>query len=99
MADVVNPEALRFVNEQIRPLCESLRGIKVQMASMKVLWDDHIEALIPNDASLIADGREAEGVSRLTGADVNNARNAMAALIPGISDTVIGKPCVRPIDL
>ena len=99
MADIVNPEALRFVSEQIRPLCESLRGIKAQMVAMKVLWDDHVGALIPNDLSPVADGREAEGVSRLTGADVNNARNAMAALIPGISDGVIGKPCVRPIDL
>lgn len=99
MADVTSPEALRFVAEQIRPICESLRAIKIRMSAMKVLWDDHVGTLIPNDSSPIADGREAEGVSRLTGADVNNARNAMAALIAGISDTVIGKPCVRPVDL
>ncbi len=96
---ITDPEALRFINEQIRPLCESTRALKVRMSAMKTMWDDHIGALIPSDTSAVEDGRESEGVSRLTGLDVNNVRNAMAVLITSIGDTVIGKPCVRPLEV
>lgn len=95
--DITNPEAIRFVNLQIRPLCEAMRELKIRMVDMKNTWDNHVGALIPNDASPLDDGREAEGISRLTGADVNNARNTMASLIAGISDAVVGKPCIRTI--
>ena len=96
---ITNPEAIRFVSEQIRPLCEKIRAIKCQLVSMKADWDGHVGALIPNDTSALEDGRESEGVSRLTGADINNTRNTLAGLITAINDSVIQKPCVRSIEV
>jgi hypothetical protein len=58
-------------------------------------WDGHIGALIPGDTSPVADGREAEGVSRLTGFDVAQAKYYLAAAAAALDDNKIALPCVR----
>jgi hypothetical protein len=67
-----------------------------------VSWFGGINSLIPNSAEeAVADGRESEGVSRLTGADVNNLVTQLAAFQAQLSaegvPTVISKPCVRAL--
>lgn len=102
MADITNPEALKFVAEEIRPLAEKFRALKVYVdAALVKWWGGGISALVPNDSSPVADGREAEGVSRLTGVDINNLVTQLAAYqtalnAAGVAD-VVSKPCVRSI--
>ena len=49
---------------------------------------------------VVEDGREAEGISRLTGADINAAATVFASLLTIMdvsAQTAINKPCVRPL--
>lgn len=96
MADITDPRIIKFVNEQVRPLCEEARALKARIASATTDWFAGLNALTPNDASAVADNRDAEGASRLTGADVNSAVGNLISAHDAINDQVVSKPCVRP---
>jgi hypothetical protein len=103
MADITNEQVIAFCNNFIRPHAERMRALDVQGDTALVTWFGQIAALCPNDSSPIADGRENEGVSRLTGADVNNFITQVAAYqtalnAGGVAD-VISKPCVRTLEV
>jgi len=96
MADISNPQAIRFVNEQVRPLCERLRALKAEFDALAPTWYGGINSLITNSAQdAIADGRENEGVSRLTGADIHSAVGQLLGVTP--NSEIIAKPCVNPL--
>ena len=104
MADITNADAIRWTNEVVRPMAESVRALKALTDAALVTWYAGLNAVITNSASdPVQDGREAEGVSRLTGADVNSfvailagfQTDMQASGVPG----VISKPCVRPIEV
>jgi hypothetical protein len=94
-----NPQAIKFVNEQVRPMAERLRAIKAEIDGMMVDWFAGIDALVPNDPTPVADGREAEGVSRLTGADCVSLVVAAQAVQTALASysAIVAKPCVRPL--
>jgi hypothetical protein len=95
---ITDPQAIRFVNEAIRPLCEQLRALKANIDSATYQWNGTIAALIPNDvAEKLEDGRAAEGVSRLTGADIRAVVAILAAVRTAVTDATVSKPCVRPL--
>jgi hypothetical protein len=96
MSDITNPEVIRFCNEQVRPLCERARALKAKVLAADVAWQTLV-AGVPNDASPLQDGREAEGVSRLTGQNLRDAMYGLAVALGGLSDAVISRPCVRPL--
>jgi len=94
MADITNPEAIRFVNEVIRPMCEEARKLDVNRNALSTAWFSGINLIIGNSAGdAIADGRENEGVSRLTAADVTNAVSQLLGI--SLNSEIIQKPCVR----
>lgn len=95
MAQITDPEAIRFCNEALRPLCEEARGLAVRIAALSTLWFGGVNAKFAGNSDTLEDGRDAEGVSRLTGAQVTNA----VAQLLGISlnSEIIQKPCVRPL--
>lgn len=101
MADIVNPEVLRFVTEVVRPYAEKMRALKATIDSAITTWWT-INALCPNDSSPVEDGRESEGVSRLVGSDVVGLITQMlvykAAMEQSGVPGVISKPCVRPLE-
>ncbi len=95
-------EAVKFVNEQIRPMAERLRALKVEIDAMTTTWHSGIGALMMADLSgQIQDGRESEGVSRLTANDVVGLMATVEAIQTTLGETgraaVISKPCVRPL--
>jgi hypothetical protein len=98
---ITDPEAIKFVNEYIRPMCENVRYMGARGADFANKWAQ-ISALFPNDAlETVEDGRENQGVSRLTGADINAVAGVFTLLLSEISgataQAVISKPCVRPL--
>ena len=103
MADIDNQEAIRFVNEVVRPKAEQLRALKAEIDAAVATWFGGLNSVIGNSADdNLIDGRESEGVSRLTGADVANLMTQLIAFQTqlnqaGVSD-VISKPCVRTLD-
>ena len=100
MAGITGSEEIKFVNDYIRPMCENLRYMCARGKDWKLKWDGGLSAGFPNDSSALEDGRDAEGISRLTGADINEVAvvfNTLLADIDAAAEAAINKPCVRPL--
>ena len=96
---ITGPEEIKFVNEYIRPMCENIRYMKARGDDFAIKWAG-LSGGFPNDTSVVEDGRDAEGISRLTGADINAVATVFNTLLGDIdatAETVIAKPCVRPL--
>ncbi len=99
---ITDTVAIRYTNEVVRPMAEKLRNLKAEIDSHMLQWHGGIGVIFTADmAGLVDDGREAEGVSRLTGNDVVGLVNQISALQTqlagvGVMD-VISKPCVQPL--
>jgi hypothetical protein len=99
---ITDPQAIKFSNEQIRPMAEKLRALKAEIDATMVTWFNGMNSLIPNsNDEMLEDGREAEGVSRLDGDDIAGLIIVVQALqaelnTAGYADR-ISKPCVRPL--
>ena len=95
-----NPEALQFVNQNIRPRAELLRGIKALLDADAQKWAS-LSANFPNTSEAVDDGREGEGVSRLTCADVVSFITVLNGLKTRFDQAgvaaIIDKPTVRPL--
>ena len=98
---ITDPEAIKFVNEYIRPMSEQIRYMGARGSDFAQKW-----ALLATDfpidpTEVVEDGRDAEGVSRLTGADINASATVFLTLLGAIGDpssqSAISKPCVRPL--
>ena len=101
MPDIVDPEAIKFVNETIRPLSESARALYYEIKAASVTWSN-VSSKIPNTADLIEDGRGPEGVSRLTGQDVQILTSFFGSFISAYetsSEVAMVKPCVRSLNV
>lgn len=97
-------EAIRFVNETVRPLAEELRAMRLKLASLRTRWFAGINTKFTADTNApVLDGREAEGVSRLTCGDVVNFVSQALKTAPGEqgewNDQIVEKPCVRSIEI
>lgn len=95
--DITDPEVIKFANEQIRPLAEEIRAIKARLAAMQIKWEGGISSKVPNDGSILLDGRASQGVSVLTGSDINQEVGNMIGTAEEVNDQIIEKPCVRPL--
>lgn len=97
---ITGPEEIKFVNEYIRPMCETLRYMKARGDDFALKWAG-ISAGFPMDpTAIVEDGRDNQGVSRLSGADVQAVAMVFGTLLGDLDTTaqaVIAKPCVRPL--
>ena len=98
---ITNTQAIKYTNEVIRPLSERVRALKQDIDSAATRWFAEISALVPNDATLLDDGRDAEGVSRLTGADITSMVTVLLGIQTNLNATgvadVVSKPTVRSL--
>lgn len=94
-----DPEQIAWVNEFVRPLAESLRNDKVRIDDGTIVWDQRFVNDIPNDATVLDDGREAEGVSRLTGADIHQWVAEAKEMATNLNNQINDKPTVRELPL
>jgi hypothetical protein len=96
---ITDAEAIKFTNDYIRPMCENLRFMNARGADWAQKWTQ-MSSKFPNDTSVVEDGREAEGISRLSGADINAVAAVFGSLLTimdATAQTAINKPCVRPL--
>jgi hypothetical protein len=98
---ITDPEAIKFVNEYIRPMCENIRYMNARGSDFALKWAS-IGSAFPNDpAEIVEDGRVSQGVSVLTGADINAVAAVFSTLIGELAGAtaaaIISKPCVRPL--
>jgi hypothetical protein len=101
VADITDPQVIKFVNEAIRPISELLEKLDITAGSIiDRYWAQISELITANqNEDLIDDGREAEGISRLTKADLINTLSLLELIINAFDATgrrdVIRKPTVR----
>jgi len=82
MADITDPEAVRFCNEVIRPLADTAtRYYYAALAAINVWEATGMAAKIPNAANVVVDGSAQDGRSPITGAKVNGLKNHVAAML------------------
>jgi hypothetical protein len=98
---ITDPQAIKFSNEAVRVMAERFRSLKVDVDAILTQWFGGINALFPNNGTLLDDGRTVDGVSVLTGADVTNLITQLLEFQTqmngvGVVD-VISKPCVRTL--
>jgi malonyl CoA-acyl carrier protein transacylase len=100
---MADPRVIAFMNEEVRPLAQEVRALKAAIDATAVRWFAEIAPLVANDAKVVDDGRAAEGVSQLTGADIVNLVTQLLAiktvLDGGGVAAVIQKPCVRRLEV
>ena len=72
MADITDPEAVKFSNEKIRTLADKLAQTFYQLTRLRDEWvANGLGAKFPNDTSPVIDGSATDGRHPITGADVN----------------------------
>ena len=105
MPDIVDPQVIKFVNEQIRPMSERLVALDASIEAMLATYFVNVNPILVGSASSdpIEDGRAPQGVSRLELADVQ----ALVAQLQTIQTQFLGagvkdvltKPNVRTLNL
>jgi hypothetical protein len=98
MPSISDPAAIKFCNEQVRPLCEEARALKARITSMTTDWFGGLNLKVPNTIDPVADGRT-DGVNVLTGIDVNSAVSNLIAAHDALNDQIVAKACVRPLQV
>lgn len=94
-----NPNTVKFTNEVVRPLCEKVRAINALIDSAATQWFAGVNTTVPNTAEVLDDGRTSEGVSILTGADINSAMGILINMKTASNAEIISKPCVRALEV
>lgn len=100
---ITDPQAIKFSNEVVRPLCERIRALKADIDAARAQYDGSVGTFFYNHGGeAVEDGREAEGVSRLTGNDVLAFVDVVLYQHKNLYDTtgipaVIANPCVRSL--
>jgi hypothetical protein len=93
---------IAYLNNDIRPLSQEVRALKARIDAAAIKWFGELSPLVVNDAKTIDDGRAAEGVSQLTGADVTNLVTQLLAIQAVLNGAgvaaVIQKPCVKSLE-
>lgn len=82
MADITNAEAVKFCNEEIRPLADQYAQLYWACKTVAEAWAARgMGTLIPNTADVIVDGSATDGRAQITGAKVNTFATSVTALI------------------
>jgi hypothetical protein len=82
MADITNPQAVRFCNERVRLAADKFAQLYNWCIAVRNEWTaQDIASLIPNDASAIIDGAQTDGRPLITGADVHTIKDRVVELI------------------
>ena len=106
MMAITDPRVITFVNEQLRPLAERTRAVQAEIETTLAYAQAEVVALIQSAAerSPLEDGREAEGVSRLTREDLLLALDLLNDIATEVRQPenaealqAMFKACVRPL--
>lgn len=82
MADITNPQVVRFCNEELRPTGDRYITLYWWAKSTVDKWTaGNLAASCPSTADFVADGSDTDGRGRLTGTLVNGAIATLQAFI------------------
>ena len=82
MANITDPAAIAFSNNQIRPSADRYMSTYWWAKQLVADWTSKgLSSLFPNDSSVVVDGAATDGRTVITGADVNIIVSHVSALI------------------
>ena len=82
MPDITDPRAAKFGDRVVRPMSETMRQLYEDAKRARTRWQDEISSLIADTAlDTLIDGRTAEGISILDGAEINAIARDLNAYI------------------
>ena len=82
MADITNPQAVRFCNEHVRTVADFYAALYFSAKVIADIWNAQgMAALIPNTSDPVIDGSAQDGRATITGAMVNGMAANLTALI------------------
>ena len=89
MADITNPEAVRFCNDRLRPMADALAVAYYAARSFVDEWDaNSMNNLITNtNLDTIIDGSSGDGRHHVTGADARRVYDVALAFVTDIEAT------------
>lgn len=103
MAQITDSQVIAFVNGTVRPLAETIRLLDANNEDAIAQYFSKISPIVSSNVATdtIEDGRDAEGVSRLTLGDIQNFITLLSDMKTkfdgaGVRDT-IRKPTVRQL--
>jgi len=99
---ITDARAINYATTTIRPLCERIRRLKVEIDQAVNRWFIDQAALFPNDSgATLSDRAGSPTNSVITGADVTNVVTQLMALQTLLNGggvaAVIEKPCINPL--
>lgn len=103
---ITDPRVIKFVNESLRPLAERTRAVQAEIETSLAAYASEVQALVEDaePGAPLEDGREAEGVSRLTREDLLLAIGLLEGLVTLANAAeneaalaAMHKACVRPL--
>lgn len=100
MANVIDTSALKFVREQVRPLCEEARALNARIVAMQTTWNAGMSAIIGSSGTdKVVENRTDEGVPDLTSLQVAQAVGSLLAMLAASNSEIVSVPCVRPLEV
>lgn len=82
MADIILPQAIKFSNEKVRPAADVILSAINTASEFEAQYAAQAgDTMFPNDASLIADGSDADGRLRVQAQQVRALRNLCQSLL------------------
>ena len=92
--DITDPEVVRYCNVYLRPFAERLRAIKAELTDATAAYAANVDGLLVQyvSADPVIDGREAEGIGRITKIDMIRLRTLMVNLSTVLADASVTDP-------
>lgn len=102
MADITDPVAITFCNEQLRPLAERLRDSHATLTELKGIWLDGMgDYFTDSAADMIIDDRQTGGVEQISCATIDTVVSAASAALAALDAAgvmaAVRTACVRPL--
>jgi hypothetical protein len=102
MANITDLETIRFVKEEIRPLCEKVRALKAEITATKNKYNGQINLAgsqfqLAANADVVTENRTAESITNLTKLQITQAF-AQLDIVTTLNDQIVQVPCVRPLE-
>lgn len=99
---ITDATAIKYSNEQVRPMAETMRNLYYECKSMQTDWFNGINSVIPNETdNMLEDSRDSD--NQLSGADINNIITQIGNYIIQIEQSgvlgIIQKPCIRSLQV
>lgn len=103
MADIVDPVVLKFMNEEVRPLCAILQALEARLEAVQARALNQVAPAVQGNApgDLVEDGRAPQGIAQYLKSDLVKFNGTISSLLTvlraaNVAD-VLDKGAINPV--